>query len=181
MAKDQLEDGQKVVYIMDDAPDALDKPRFNFSRVSYKQSRESGELQFRIQQKNNQVIAALAADDVEDLVEKLEELQRERRDLTKTESEYRILGIRIKRLEQQLEQWEEPDIDALRGELKALMDEQETNILAGVEYLPQAWLLDGAPLASGINWSDQASLQWLRSDRFKSLAKAKGEAQNSPN
>lgn len=175
---EKLDSGQKVVYMVDDLPDTLDKPRFNFSKVSYTKNRESAELQLRIQQKNNELTEALNAEDIEELVDRLDALEKERRDPTKTEREYKILSARIKRLEQRIETWEPSDVDRLRSELQALMNEQETNILAGVEYLPQAWLIDDAPLASGIDWSNYTSLQWLRSDRFKTLAKAKSEAQN---
>jgi hypothetical protein len=178
MGQQKLDSGQDVVYMVGESPDTLDKPHFNFSNVSYTQNSESMELQREIQQKNNELTAALDAEDIEDLVDRLEGLEKERSDPTKTEREYKILSARIKRLEQRIETWEEPDVDRLRAELKALMHKQEGNILAGVVYLPTGWLIDGAPLASEIDWSDYTSLRWLRGDKFKALAKAKGEALN---
>lgn len=129
--------GDKTIYMPDEkqAEDVakLDKPRFDFSNVSYKQGRESGRIQARIQHIAKQIEAAKADD----------------------------------------------DIDALLTQFDALMDQQETHIFAAVAYIPQGWLVNGAPLASDIDWRDHDSLKYLRSDKFQALGRAKNEAQNN--
>jgi len=42
-------------------------------------------------------------------------------------------------------------------------------------------LTTNAPLAGGIDWQTPESIQWLRVDKLQALAKAKNDAQNSPN
>jgi hypothetical protein len=126
----------KTVYIPGEPVIELDhKPRFDFSNVSYKQGRESGRLQVRIQHLAKKIEAATADD----------------------------------------------DIDGLLTQFDSLMDQQEMHIFAAVDYVPQSWLIKGAPLASEIDWQDPDSIKWLRADKLQQLAKAKNEAQNNPN
>lgn len=73
------------------------------------------------------------------------------------------------------------DIDALLVQFDDLMDQQERHIFAAVAYIPQGWLVSGAPMASSINWQESDSIKWLRADKLQVLAKAKNAAQSAPN
>lgn len=70
------------------------------------------------------------------------------------------------------------DIDSLIGEFDTLVDQRDALLFAALEYVPQAWLIKTAPLASSIDWNDASSFQWLRSDKMQSLSKAKQDAEN---
>ena len=131
---------EKKIHIVDEkqieAVSHLDKPKFDFSNVSYKAGRESSRIQVRIRHIAKQMDAATATDDIEDLITRFD----------------------------------------------ALMDQQEMHIFASVTYVPQAWLITDAPLASGIDWRNSENIKWLRVDKLKALADAKNEAQtDSPN
>lgn len=128
-------DKDNTLYIHGEPVIALNldhKPRFDFSGVSYKQGRESGKIQVKIQHLAKQIEAATASD----------------------------------------------DIDALLTEFDRLMDQQEMYIFAAVDYVPQGWLVNGAPQASEIDWQNAESIQYLRADKLQALGKAKNEAQN---
>lgn len=74
------------------------------------------------------------------------------------------------------------DIAPFIEEFESLRDQQEKHLFEVVAYVPQAWLIKGAPPAESIDWQDHESLQWLRSDKFKELGKAKRVAEgDSPN
>jgi hypothetical protein len=62
------------VYVAQDVPAELDKPRFDFSNVSYKQGRDSGRLQVRIQHLAKKIEAAAAEDDIEPLLAQFDAL-----------------------------------------------------------------------------------------------------------
>lgn len=180
MGKDNGTDN--TVYLVSETPDTLDKPVFDFSQVDYTEGRAIDALQIRLQQKKNEIDAALS-ESFEDLVEQLDALTKEQKAYTAEQGHAsKILSIRIARLEKRLENWEDVDIDELRAQFDKLQDEQESNVLAGVTYVPQAWLVKGAPLASSIDWSDHGSLKYLRQNRFKTLIMARSAARDdSPN
>jgi len=134
-SNEKIKTDQSEIYIAKEGPAELDKARFDFSNVSYKQGRESGRIQVRIQHLAKKIEAASATDDIDDLL----------------------------------------------AQFDALMDQQEGYIFAAVDYVPQAWLTTNAPLAGGIDWQTPESIQWLRVDKLQALAKAKNDAQNSPN
>lgn len=127
------------VYVMDEekieSVSHLDQPRFDFSRVSYRDGRESAKIQARINHMGKK-IESIGPDD---------------------------------------------DIDVLMSQWDALMDQQEKHIFAAVAYVPQSWLIKGAPMAADIDWQDSNSVQWLRADKLQALGKAKNDAQNAPN
>jgi hypothetical protein len=65
---------EDTVYIPGPAVETLDKPRFDFSNVSYKQGRESGRVQARIQHVAKKIEAAAAEDDIEPLLDEFDRL-----------------------------------------------------------------------------------------------------------
>lgn len=172
-----------AIYIVDEMPETLDKARFDFSKVSYTDGRAMNDLVVHSQQKNKEIQAAQKSGSFEDLYDELEELVKQQADtLAKHGHEDKILAVRIRRLETRLENWQDIDLNALLAEMNALMDQQEAQILAGVIYVPRAWLTQDAPPADSIDWSDHANLRYLRGDKFQSLARAKRDALNdSPN
>jgi hypothetical protein len=181
MAAEKTDD-KPTVYLLSETPDTLDKPVFDFSQVDYTEGRAIDAMQIRLQQKKNEIEVALS-ERFEDLVEQLEALTKEQKAYTADHGHAsKILSIRITRLEHRLENWKDVDIDALQAQFDKMQDEQESNVLAGVTYVPQAWLTKGAPLASAIDWSDHSSLKYLRQDRFKTLILARSAARDdSPN
>lgn len=172
-----------AIYIVGETPDTLDVPRFDFSKVSYTDGRAMNDLVVHSQQKSKELQAAQKMGSFEDLYEELETLVKQQDDnRAKHGHDDKILAVRIRRLETRLENWQDVDLNAILAELNALMDQQESQILSGVVYVPRAWLTQDAPLADAIDWSDHANLRYLRGDKFQALARAKRDALNdSPN
>lgn len=172
-------DDKPTVYLVSETPNTLDKPVFDFSKVSYTEGRAIGAVHTRIQQKKKEIQAALEADGIEALFKQFDALTKEQDAHTAKHGQAnKMLAIRLQRLEQRIEGWQEPDLDKLQAECDALENQQETNVLAGVTYVPQVWLVAGAPMASKIDWSDYQSLKYLRGDKFRALIQARADAQN---
>lgn len=62
------------VHIATDPIDTLDKPRFDFSRVSYKRARESNRLHEQIKHMDKRIDAATADMDIEPLLDEMDAL-----------------------------------------------------------------------------------------------------------
>jgi hypothetical protein len=184
MAAEKLDD-KPTVYLLSETPDTVDKPVFDFSRVSYTDGRTMNTVMVQVQKKNKALTDAQNAESFEDLVDQLESLTRDQKTHQAAHGhENKILAIRIRRIETRLENWVDVDIDieALAKEVNVLMDQQEKFILSGVTYIPQGWLTSDAPLASKIDWADHNNLRYLRADKFPTLSRAKRAAQDdSPN
>lgn len=76
-----------------------------------------------------------------------------------------ILQTRLRKLRDDATTTEE--MEAVFGELNALL-------ARFVAYVPQSWLVEGAP--EGLDWADPASFDWMRSDKVGELQRAMVEA-----
>jgi len=66
--------------------------------------------------------------------------------------------------------------DAKMAELDSLVLEAESVISLALVSVPRSWLVEGAPDA--LDWSDVASLEWVRADKFDDLRAALIEARS---
>jgi hypothetical protein len=58
-----------------------------------------------------------------------------------------------------------------------IIDERDALVVQALTDVPRDWLITGAP--EGINWHDQASLDYLRADRIDDLVNALTEARSA--
>jgi hypothetical protein len=66
------------------------------------------------------------------------------------------------------------DDDTTAEEMMAVFDELNGLMARFVTFVPQSWLVDGAP--EGLDWGDPASFDWMRSDKVGELQRAMVEA-----
>ncbi|MCZ2097239.1 MAG: hypothetical protein LC121_13465 [Anaerolineae bacterium] len=69
--------------------------------------------------------------------------------------------------------------DAKMDELDRLVEDAERAIALILVSVPRAWLVDNAP--ESLDWSDVASLAWVRSDKMDVLREAAVEARAPEN
>ena len=61
-------------------------------------------------------------------------------------------------------------------EIFKLEDERDNLLVQVLEYVPQDWLVDGAP--DDLSWNDVEDLDWLRADRFDELIQLASSSRN---
>src|SRR5688572_1946703 len=110
-----------TVYLVSETPDTLDRPTFDFSKVSYSEGREIGAQHLRIQQKSKEIAEAMEADGFEAVYGQFEALTKEQDAyMAKHGHANKMLAIRLNRLEKRLENWQDVDLNALRAEYDKL-------------------------------------------------------------
>lgn len=58
-----------------------------------------------------------------------------------------------------------------------LEDERDALLCEVLEYVPESWLVDGAP--DGLDWHDVESLDWVQADKFDELLQSVGSARQA--
>lgn len=69
---------------------------------------------------------------------------------------------------------DEETFDAALARFDALIDDYEQFLSRILVSVPRAWLVDNAP--PDLNWTDPASLGWIRQEKYAELSDAAAEA-----